>query len=130
MKASFVGARLVGLDAPTVLPFGLARPPALAREHEVLLVVHPTHEEAFDLLGLIHAVPAADTLAAGTHVAVLETAREREGLVSRLLPRRRVAKETACAALLARGYVDVRAEDCPVRRASIVLGTASPERAG
>ena len=127
MKGPFVGARLVGIPAPTVLPFGLGRPPPSSAETDVLLVVHPTHEEAEGLLTLIHAVPSADTLAPGTHVAILEMAREREGLVSRLLPRRRVAKEAACAALLARGYVDVRVSECPVRRASIVLGAADAD---
>ena len=128
MKPPFVGARLVGLPAPTVLPFGLGRPPPSSAEADVLLVVHPSHEEAEGLLTLIQAVPSADTLAPGTHVAILEMARERDGLVSRLLPRRRVAKEAACAALLARGYVDVHVSECPVRRASIVLGAAGAER--
>jgi len=56
-------------------------------------------------------IPRASTLAPGTRVFVLATAKDDAGVLRRLLGPRRapVLRSTLCTALLVRGYVDLGA---------------------
>ena len=121
----FAKARFVSSEGSTLVPFGL--PLAAAEEGpgpDTVSLVHASHDEAESARTLVRAVPLADDLPAGAFVAVLELAREREGLLTRFLPRRRVAPEIACAALLARGYADITLVVCPHGAGRVALGTA------
>ncbi len=67
-------------------------------------------EEAGAVAGQI---PHASTVSPGTRVVVLATATRQGGVLRRLFGPRRVPvpRSTGCAALLARGYVAIGADD-------------------
>ena len=118
-KAKVLGAT----GSVTFVPFGLP----LASDDEalafdILAVVHPSFSEAENARALVVSLPPAGTLPAGVMLVVLDQAREREGFFAKLLPRRRVAAEDACAALLARGYVKIARRTCPNGAGTLVSG--------
>lgn len=125
-RAKFLFGRTSAI-VPFALPLAAAEEP-LTRE--VLGVLLPSHSEAENPRNLALALPLADTLAEGATVAILALAQEREGFLVKLLPRRRIAPEDACAALLARGYVDIRRTPCPRGAGTLVLGSVSSSREG
>lgn len=125
--AGVVRARFVAEEGSSIVPFGLPLAPKDAPlGAETLRLVHASHDESESARDLVRAVPSALDLPPGTVVAILELSREREGLFTRFLPRRRVAPEIACAALLARGYRAITRVPCPHGAGTIALGTASP----
>ena len=118
-KAKVLGAA----GSVTIVPFGL---PLVsddeALDFDILAVVHPSFSEAENARVLAASLPPASTLPAGVTLVVLDQAREREGFLAKLLPRRRVAAEDACAALLARGYVEIARRTCPNGAGVLVSG--------
>jgi len=123
-KPPFSKAKFVTEEGSSLVPFGLPLAGTEPIGNETLRLVHPSHDEAESARELVRAVPAPSTLPAGTSVAVLELSREREGLFTRFFPRRRVAPEVACAALLARGYRGITVVTCPHGAGRVVLGVA------
>ncbi len=110
-------------------PFGLEQidlAPELGAD--VLRVLWPSSAELETAAALVGALVDARALPGGTLVAVLDHGRRDAGLLARLLPRRRVAPELACAALLARGYVDLRDGVCPTGSGVLALGRAPSAR--
>jgi hypothetical protein len=82
-------------------------------ETPVTVQLDATGVDLEDPSAVARQLPAPSTLAAGTRVAVLATARREDGVLRRLLGARAVAVSRAarCTALLVRGYVDLGADD-------------------
>ena len=118
---------------PPVVPFSLsfavgAEPGEVGPE--ALRVCWPSAAESASAAALTAALPAPNALPVGAQLVVLDHARREPGLFARVLPRRRVAPEDACAALLACGYADIRRGLCPSGAGVLVIGRVSgPSRA-
>ncbi len=98
-----------------------------------LLVIQLGELEAESAGAASFAVPRSLDLPEGAFVVVLPTARREKGLFAKLLPAKKVPAHVACAALLARGYVDIERGECPAGAGVLVVGAvpirSSPEGA-
>ncbi len=118
-------------DEPRFVPFGLE----IAGQNEpfeadFLGIFYPSPSEAKDARSMAAALPEADELPRGAHVVVPDHARQGDGFLAKLLPRRRIAPEDACAAFLARGYVGIARGPCPRGSGMLVAARVSPSQEG
>ncbi len=110
---------------PEHVPFALEAVTEVAaptRARGDLLLVQLTEIEAESVAAASASVPRAADLPEGTFVAILPTARREKGLFARLMPAKKVKAHVACAALLARGYVDIERGECPAGAGVLVVG--------
>ena len=118
--------RVSGGTRPTRPPLGI-RMWSDAPEAAVAVLLDPPKDWPASGPGaLAEQIPLASTLAEGTLVVVLEQADTRGGAVIRLLrPNVRMARALRATALLARGFVEIRAAVDPTSGQDLVWGTAS-----
>ena len=118
-------------DEPRFVPFGLeVVPPNEPFESDILGIFYPSPTEAASARSLAEALPDADDLPAGTYVVVPDHARQGEGFLAKVLPRRRIAPEHACAAFLARGYVGIARGTCPRGSGMLVVARVRSSQEG
>jgi hypothetical protein len=110
---------------PEHVPFGLeavTESAAPVRVRGDVLLVQLTEIEAESAAAASASVPRAADLPEGSFVAILPVARREKGLFARLMPAKKVKAHVACAALLARGYVDLERGSCPAGAGVLVVG--------
>lgn len=110
---------------PEHVPFALdlvTEAVAPVRGRGDLLLVQLTEIEAESAAAASTALPRASDLPEGVFVAILPTARREKGLFAKLMPAKKVKAHVACAALLARGYVDIERGECPAGAGVLAVG--------
>lgn len=110
---------------PEQVPFALEPVTEIAapvRTSGDLLLIQLGELEAESPGAAALAVPRSVHLPEGAFVVVLPTARREKGLFAKLLPAKKVPAHVACAALLARGYVDIERGECPAGAGVLVVG--------
>jgi hypothetical protein len=110
---------------PEHVPFALeavTESAAPVRVRGDVLLVQLTEIEAESAAAASASVPRAADLPEGAFVAILPVARREKGLFARLMPAKKVKAHVACAALLARGYVDLERGSCPAGAGVLVVG--------
>lgn len=114
-----------GAARPEHVPFALelvAEAVAPVRGRGDLLLVQLTELEAESAAAASAALPRASDLPEGAFIAILPTARREKGLFAKLMPAKKIKATVACAALLARGYVDIERGECPAGAGVLAVG--------